>query len=82
MIAMPALFLDLEYSGGRQAGQMPARGLRCNPGGPRQLRRRERTPVHQRMQHSSACRIADQRGNLRKSVIADHGEIPCLRPAR
>ena len=66
MVAVPALLLDAEEAGRGHAREMAAGGLRRDAGDVRQLGCRQRAPVHQRVQHAGARRIARERGDLGK----------------
>ena len=75
VIAVPALLLDGEQPRRGQARQMAAGGLRRDAGDARQLGRRQRAAVHQRVQHAGAGRVAGERGDLGERGVAGHGLI-------
>jgi hypothetical protein len=57
MITMSALLFDLHESGRGHLGQVFAGGLRGDACNLRKLGRRQRAPVHQRVQHDDTRRL-------------------------
>jgi len=76
VIVMPPLAMPGEQSGRGQPRKMPARGLRRDAGGARQLGGGQRSPVHQRHQHRGAAGIADKSGGFGKSGGREHRKAP------
>ena len=64
IIAMAPLHGDRQQATLHQLGEMAARRLRRDARDPGELLRRQRAPVHQRVQHVGAGRIAHQMGDL------------------
>ena len=77
VVAVPALLRDAEQTGRRQTLQVAAGGLRRDTGDPSQLRRRQRAPVHQRVQHSGARRIPREGSDFCEGGQVGHGSNPC-----
>ena len=80
VITMPPLLLDAHEPGCRHAAQMTTCRLRRDTGNTRELRCRERTPIHQGVQHPSSCRIACKCSYLREDRVARH--VPYLASAQ
>jgi hypothetical protein len=69
---MPALLLDNQQTGSREAAQVTAGCLWRNPRDTSQFRSRESSPVQQCVEHGSSCRIPGESGNLSKGFGAEH----------
>ena len=82
VIAVAAVLLDREQAAGGKLRQMPGRRLRRDMRGLCECACRQRAPVHQRMQHAGARRIARQTGYFRECALARHGRLrvvgPCI----
>jgi hypothetical protein len=76
MVAMTPVLLHRDQPGFGRPGQMPSRGLRRYAGSRGQFPGRQRTTIHQRIEHVRPAGIADQRPDLRQSGLPEHGRGP------
>src|SRR5262245_10642666 len=74
---MPALLFDAEKARHSQTRQMTARSLRRDARDPCQLGRRQRTPIHQGVQHPGTGGIAGECSDFCKGGQAGHCSHPC-----
>ena len=72
MVAMAALLLDVHEISGGHFREVCARRLRADTRDACELGRSQCAPVHHRMQHPRARRVARQRGDFRKSRMTCH----------
>ena len=72
MIAVPALFSDLDQIGADQERQVAARGLGRHTGDARELAGGQRTTVHKCCQDCRASWVADEYTDHRYLIRANH----------
>jgi hypothetical protein len=75
VITVPALPLDGDEADRGHAAEVPARGLRRDAGDAGKFGRRQRAPVHQRVQHAGAPGVSGKRGDLGEHCVAGHGVL-------